>query len=66
MLLGLLVVSALGGVLYQQIARGLESDKVDTSQSEALALTAQVLAELAIDRHRKRAALETTFRKFGF
>lgn len=41
MLLGLLVVSALGGVLYQQIARGLEGDKVDTSQSEALALTAQ-------------------------
>ncbi len=44
MLLGLLVVSALGGVLYQQIARGLESDKVDTSQSEALALTAQAQA----------------------
>ena len=41
MLLGLLVVSALGGVLYQQIARGLESDKIDTSQSEALALAAQ-------------------------
>ncbi len=41
MLLGLLVVSALGGVLYQQIARGLEGDKVVISQSEALALTAQ-------------------------
>ena len=44
MLLGLLVVSALGGVLYQQIARGLESDKVDTAQAEALALTAQAQA----------------------
>ena len=41
MLLGLLVVSALGGVLYQQIASGLERDKIDTAQSEALALTAQ-------------------------
>ncbi|HOT57827.1 MAG TPA: histidine kinase dimerization/phospho-acceptor domain-containing protein, partial [Ornithinibacter sp.] len=44
MLLGLLVVSALGGVLYQQIASGLERDKIDTAQSEALALTAQAQA----------------------
>ncbi|MDF3046165.1 MAG: integral rane sensor signal transduction histidine kinase [Ornithinibacter sp.] len=39
MLLGLVSVSLLGGVLHQQIANGLERDRVDASQNEALALT---------------------------
>ena len=38
MLLGLVSVSLLGGVLHQQIANGLERDRVEASQFEALAL----------------------------
>ena len=41
MLLGLFVVSLLGGVLHEQIANSLESDRVAASESEALALTGQ-------------------------
>ncbi|MGL5927967.1 MAG: MtrAB system histidine kinase MtrB [Dermatophilaceae bacterium] len=41
MLLGLVVVSLLGGVLFQQIGAGLERDRVRSAQREALALTAQ-------------------------
>ena len=41
MLLGLLVVSILGSVLHAQIASGLERSRVESSQQEALALTAQ-------------------------
>ncbi|MGL5910115.1 MAG: MtrAB system histidine kinase MtrB [Phycicoccus sp.] len=41
MLLGLVVVSLLGGVLFQQIGAGLERDRVQSAQREALALTAQ-------------------------
>ncbi|MEO5609276.1 MAG: MtrAB system histidine kinase MtrB, partial [Ornithinibacter sp.] len=40
MVLGLAAVSLLGGVLYTQIAGGLQTDRVDSSQTEALALTA--------------------------
>ncbi|MEO6789774.1 MAG: MtrAB system histidine kinase MtrB [Ornithinibacter sp.] len=40
MVLGLAAVSLLGGVLYSQIATGLQTDRVDTSQTEARALTA--------------------------
>ncbi len=40
MVLGLAAVSLLGGVLYTQIARGLEADRIESSQAEALALTA--------------------------
>ena len=39
MLLGLVSVSLLGGVLHQQIAKGLEQDRVEASEYEALALT---------------------------
>ncbi|WP_392544898.1 MtrAB system histidine kinase MtrB [Oryzobacter telluris] len=41
MLLGLVVISVLGGVLHQQIASGLESDRVASAENEALALTGQ-------------------------
>ena len=41
MLLGLAVVSLLGGVLHEQIANSLESDRVAASEYEALALTGQ-------------------------
>ncbi len=41
MALGLVVVSLLGGVLHQQIANGLENDRVDRAEYEALALTGQ-------------------------
>ncbi|MGL4743629.1 MAG: MtrAB system histidine kinase MtrB [Dermatophilaceae bacterium] len=41
MLLGLAVVSLLGGVLLQQIGAGLERDRVRSAQREALTLTAQ-------------------------
>ncbi len=41
MLLGLAVVSVLGGVLHSQIASGLERDRVTQSEYEALALTAE-------------------------
>ena len=41
MLLGLVTISILGGVLHEQIADGLESDRVTASASEALALTEQ-------------------------
>ncbi len=41
MLLGLVVVSVLGGVLHSQIASGLESDRIDQSQNEALNLTSK-------------------------
>ncbi len=45
MVLGLAAVSILGGVLYSQIARGLEADRVESSQAEALALTATAQAQ---------------------
>ncbi len=45
MVLGLAAVSILGGVLYSQIAGGLQADRVDSSQSEALALTATAQAQ---------------------
>lgn len=41
MALGLAVVSVLGGVLHEQIARGLENDRVASAEYEALALTDQ-------------------------
>jgi two-component system, OmpR family, sensor histidine kinase MtrB len=41
MLLGLFVVSLLGGVLHEQIANGLERDRVNTAQYESLNLTSQ-------------------------
>ena len=41
MLLGLFVVSLLGGVLHQQIANGLESDRVTAAKNESLSLTTQ-------------------------
>ena len=41
MILGLATISVLGGVLHEQIADGLESDRVTASESEALALTEQ-------------------------
>ena len=41
MLLGLATISILGGVLHEQIASGLESDRVAASEYEALALTSQ-------------------------
>ena len=41
MLLGLVVVSLLGGVLHEQIASGLERDRVTSAEYEALALTGQ-------------------------
>jgi two-component system sensor histidine kinase MtrB len=41
MLLGLAVVSVLGSVLHAQIASGLERDRIEESQYEALALTAE-------------------------
>ncbi|MGL5866689.1 MAG: MtrAB system histidine kinase MtrB [Dermatophilaceae bacterium] len=41
MLLGMVVVSVLGGVLFEQIAAGLERDRVRSAQREALALTAR-------------------------
>jgi two-component system, OmpR family, sensor histidine kinase MtrB len=41
MLLGLFVVSILGGVLHQQIASGLENDRVATAEYESLNLTTQ-------------------------
>ena len=41
MLLGLATISVLGGVLHEQIADGLESDRSAASQYEALALTDQ-------------------------
>ena len=41
MLLGLAVVSVLGGVLHEQIASSLERDRVAASQRESLALTGQ-------------------------
>jgi two-component system sensor histidine kinase MtrB len=44
MLLGLAVVSVLGGVLHSQIASGLERDRIDQSESEALNLTGKAQA----------------------
>ena len=41
MLLGLFVVSILGGVLHQQIANGLETDRVTAATNESLSLTTQ-------------------------
>ena len=41
MLLGLAVVSVLGGGLHSQIASGLERDRIDESETEALNLTSQ-------------------------
>jgi two-component system, OmpR family, sensor histidine kinase MtrB len=41
MLLGLATISVLGGALHEQIAGGLESDRVAASEYEALALTDQ-------------------------
>jgi two-component system sensor histidine kinase MtrB len=41
MLLGLAVVSVLGGVLHSQIASGLERDRIDQSENEALNLTSK-------------------------
>jgi two-component system, OmpR family, sensor histidine kinase MtrB len=41
MLLGLFVVSILGGVLHEQIASGLESDRVTAAENESLNLTTQ-------------------------
>jgi two-component system sensor histidine kinase MtrB len=41
MLLGLFVVSILGGVLHEQIASGLENDRVATAEYESLNLTTQ-------------------------
>ena len=41
MLLGLATISVLGGALHEQIAGGLESDRVAASEYEALALTGQ-------------------------
>ena len=41
MLLGLFVVSLLGGVLHQQIASGLENDRVATAEYESLNLATQ-------------------------
>ena len=41
MLLGLFVVSILGGVLHQQIANGLETDRVTAAKNESLSLTTQ-------------------------
>jgi len=41
MLLGLFVVSVLGGVLHEQIANGLESDRVTAAENESLNLTTQ-------------------------
>ena len=41
MLLGLFVVSILGGVLHEQISSGLESDRVATATYESLNLTTQ-------------------------
>jgi len=41
MLLGLFVVSVLGGVLHEQIASGLESDRVATAEYESLNLAGQ-------------------------
>jgi two-component system sensor histidine kinase MtrB len=41
MLLGLVVVTVLGSVLHAQIANGLERSRVQSSEYEALALTAQ-------------------------
>ncbi|WP_235504448.1 MtrAB system histidine kinase MtrB [Nostocoides sp. Soil756] len=41
MLLGLVVVSLLGSVLYTQIASALERNRVSNAQNESLALTAQ-------------------------
>ena len=45
MLLGLASVSVLGGVLHEQIARGLESDHVEASEYDALALTARAQSQ---------------------
>ena len=45
MLLGLVSVSLLGGVLHQQIANGLESDRVEASEYEALSLTARAQSQ---------------------
>ena len=44
MILGLVVVSLLGGVLHEQIANGLEVDRVRSAEYEALALTGQAQA----------------------
>ncbi len=41
MLLGLFVVSILGGVLHEQISSGLENDRVATAEYESLNLTSQ-------------------------
>ncbi len=41
MLLGLFVVSVLGGVLHEQIANGLETDRVTAATNESLSLTTQ-------------------------
>ncbi len=41
MLLGLFVVSILGGVLHEQIANGLESDRVTAATNESLSLATQ-------------------------
>ncbi|MFQ6172834.1 MtrAB system histidine kinase MtrB [Oryzobacter sp. R7] len=41
MALGLVVVSLLGGVLHEQIANGLERDRIESAEYEALALTGQ-------------------------
>ena len=41
MLLGVVVVSVLGGVLHSQIASGLERDRIEQSENEALNLTSK-------------------------
>lgn len=46
MLLGLAVVSVLGGVLHAQIATGLETDRIKQSEYEALQLTAKAQTAL--------------------
>lgn len=45
MLLGLVVVSLLGSYLYNEIATGLQDERIGTSQREARALTAQAQAQ---------------------
>jgi len=44
-LLGLVVVSLLGSYLYNEIATGLQDDRIRTSEREAQALTAQAQAQ---------------------
>ncbi|WP_353950804.1 MtrAB system histidine kinase MtrB [Knoellia sp. S7-12] len=44
-ILGLVVVSLLGSYLYNEIATGLQNDRIETSEREARALTADVQAQ---------------------